>query len=218
MTQNPLAKIVQETTSSRRQFLKSLSHWGVTSLIASPALFLPKKALTPDLPADFLLPPFPSEESAPLKKKVMELSLSLYNTHTGESLKNHIFWAEGQFIRDQLRDINRLFRDHRTNEVTSIDPKLLTLLADIQKAVDSTEPIHLISGYRSLKTNNMLAENSGGVAKKSQHLLGKAADIRIPHRHLKQIQKAAISLKQGGVGRYASFVHVDTGRVRSWGL
>ena len=215
MTQNHLTKIAYEMPLSRRRFLKSLSHLGLTSLV--PGLLLPKKALTPDLPEGFILPsPFSSETLAP--PKGVEFALSLYNTHTGESLKNHVFWAEGKFIKEQLTCINRLFRDHRTNEIHPIDPQLLKLLVDIQKAVDTKESIHLISGYRSFKTNNMLAGMGKGVARKSQHLLGKAADIRIPHRQLKYIQRAAAALKKGGVGRYTNFVHIDTGRVRTWGL
>jgi uncharacterized protein YcbK (DUF882 family) len=47
---------------------------------------------------------------------------------------------------------------------------------------------------------------------------GKAIDIRLPGTDLRNLQKAAMSLKGGGVGYYASsqFVHMDTGRVRYW--
>lgn len=204
---------VATATTSRRHFLKSLGHFGLMSLVAGPGLIIPKRLHAPTLPEGFIPPPAPA---AILKEP--ELALSLYNTHTGERLKNHVFWAEGNFIEEQLHQMNQLFRDHRTGDVHAIDPKLLKLLVKITQLVESNEPIHLISGYRSPKTNKILASNSAGVAKNSQHLYGKAADIMIPGRSLKQVQLAAKSLKVGGVGRYPAFVHVDTGRVRSWGL
>lgn len=78
------------------------------------------------------------------------------------------------------------------------------------------KPFHLISGYRSPETNALLRLRTHGVASKSQHTIGRAADIFVEGRSLKQIQKAALSLMAGGVGRYDSFVHVDTGKIRSW--
>ena len=207
--------VIQDHT--RRHFLKSVAHLGLLSFVASPALLMPRRVQAPGLPQGFI-PPIPPTPPAPIIAKGPELALSLYNTHTGETLKNHTFWIEGQFVEEQLQAVNKLFRDHRTNELYPIDPELLKLLANITDLLDSRESIHLISGYRSPKTNKMLAKNSNGVATKSQHLCGKAADIMLPGRQLKQIQKAAKSLKIGGVGRYSTFVHVDTGRVRSWGM
>lgn len=151
--------------------------------------------------------------SAPL---VSEKSLTIYNIHTGESLKNCLFWAEGKLNPEAMKDLTRLFRDHRTNQELDIDPSLIHLLHNIRHQTDSTEMIHLISGYRSKKSNAMLRSKSCGVAQNSQHLYGKAADIMIPGRTMKQIQQAAKMLKAGGVGRYTHFVHVDTGRVRHW--
>lgn len=146
-----------------------------------------------------------------------ERELSFYNIHTGESLKKVVFWAKGEFINDSLKDINKLFRDHRSGDVGKIDPKLILLLHEVREKLENKQAFHLISGFRSLKTNTMLCERSSGVAKKSQHCLGKAADIALPGTtSLKNIQKAALSLKRGGVGLYSQFVHIDTGRVRSW--
>lgn len=153
-----------------------------------------------------------------VSKQVSEMMMSFYNRHTGESLKKCAFWVEGKFVPEALKDINKLFRDHRTNTIHAIDRDLLTLLHQIRQKLGTTEPFHLISGYRSPKSNCMLASNSQGVAKKSLHLVGKAADIYVPGRSLKHVQGAAKALSRGGVGRYTQFVHVDTGRVRYWGL
>lgn len=146
-----------------------------------------------------------------------ERTLRLYNTHTGESIKS-VFWAEGQFVPDALIDINKLLRDHRSNTIATMDPKLLMLLDQVSARFGGTEVLHIISGYRSPETNAKLAKASGGVAKHSMHLEGKAIDIRMPGRDLAQVHKAALGLRAGGVGYYPSsqFVHMDTGRLRNW--
>jgi uncharacterized protein YcbK (DUF882 family) len=108
--------------------------------------------------------------------------------------------------------------DHRTNDIAAIDPELLTLLDRVTTLVSPGDTLHVISGYRSPLTNQTLAQQSGGVAKHSLHLGGKAIDIRIPGRDLAQLRDGALSLKGGGGGFYpkSQFVHLDTGRVRRW--
>lgn len=146
-----------------------------------------------------------------------ERALRLYNTHTGESLRS-IFWAEGQFIPDALQDINKLLRDHRNNKIAQMDPQLLVLLDRVSAQFGDQHVLHVISGYRSPETNAMLHEHSGGVAKHSMHMEGKAIDIRIPGQDLARLHKVAMAAHGGGVGYYpeSQFVHMDTGRVRYW--
>lgn len=146
-----------------------------------------------------------------------ERSLRFYNTHTGETLRS-MFWAEGQFIPEALQDINHLLRDHRNDQVAAMDPELLLLLDRVSSQFSNHEVIHVISGYRSPETNRLLAETTGGVAKHSMHMEGKAVDLRIPGRDLERLHKAALALKGGGVGYYpdSQFVHMDTGRLRHW--
>jgi uncharacterized protein YcbK (DUF882 family) len=141
----------------------------------------------------------------------------MYNTHTGEALHS-VFWAEGEFIPDAMRDINRLLRDHRNDKVAEMDPKLLFLLDQVSNQVGGDNIIHIISGYRSPETNQLLRESTGGVAKHSMHLEGKAVDVRIPGRDLASLHKAALQAGGGGVGYYpdSKFVHMDTGRLRHW--
>lgn len=143
------------------------------------------------------------------------LWLSMYNRHTGEALKKVIFWENGLFLPDAVQALSHFFRDHRTGGVKIIDGDLFILLAHLQKTLGARE-IHLISGYRSPKTNTQLATRSGGVARDSQHLYGKAADIFVPGVSLQKVKKVALNLKRGGVGGYRHFVHVDTGRLRQW--
>ena len=167
-----------------------------------------------------MLNPFSDIDQNPQKAaqspRIAEKALSFYNIHTSESLKNVVFWA-GNYVSDSLTAINKLFRDHRTGDVHAIDIKLIELLYALQKTLEVSAPFHLISGFRSLKSNAMLCEKTTGVARKSQHTLGRAADIALPgNRSLQDIQKAAKMLGRGGVGAYNQFVHVDVGRVRSW--
>lgn len=78
--------------------------------------------------------------------------------------------------------------------------------------------MQLISGYRSLGTNNELREHSRGVAKQSYHTKGQAMDFHIEGIQLSYIRKAALKMRAGGVGYYprSNFVHIDTGPTRAW--
>ena len=182
----------------RRSFLKSSAV--LASVLAAPAIVraAPAAAASP-----FAMP--------------HERTLRLYNTHTGESLRT-VFWAEGQFVPDAMADINKLLRDHRNNQVAQMDPKLLFLLDQVSNAVGGDSAVHIISGYRSPASNQLLAETTNGVAKHSMHLDGKAIDVRIPGRDLASLHKAALHAGGGGVGYYpdSQFVHMDTGRLRHW--
>ena len=152
--------------------------------------------------------------------KVPTRVLSFLHTHTGERLKVEYCWG-GSYRPDALLEINRLLRDFRVGEVKPIDPKLLDLLHELGGTLETDQPFHVISGYRSPKTNKMLQSRGGshsGVASGSLHQVGKAIDIRLPGVKLDRLRGAARSLRLGGVGYYPSsnFVHVDTGRVRYW--
>lgn len=160
-----------------------------------------------------------SAASAP-KASVPERVLSFFNTHTGERLKTS-YCCAGAYQPDALKQINHILRDFRANEIRPIDPTLLDLLHELGGTLETDQPIHIISGYRSPHTNALLRERGGaatGVASRSLHMDGKAIDIRIPGVKLDHLRGAARSLKLGGVGFYpaSNFVHVDTGRVRYW--
>ncbi len=144
-------------------------------------------------------------------------SLSFHNLHTDENL-TATYWIDGQYVPDALREIDYVLRDFRTGDVWPIEKKLLDLLAALQGKMDTKQPFAVISGYRSPKTNAVLADASSGVARRSLHMDGKAIDVRIAGRKLADLRQAALSLRLGGVGYYprSDFVHVDTGRVRSW--
>lgn len=146
-----------------------------------------------------------------------ERSLAFYNTHTSESLKT-VYWASNAYLKESLGEINVILRDHRANEVYPIDRDLLDLLFVLQTRLNSKQPFHVISGYRSPETNASLRKQSSGVARHSYHMQGKAIDIRLPGCELTKLHKAALAMKAGGVGSYpaSDFIHVDVGPVRRW--
>ncbi len=144
-------------------------------------------------------------------------AIAFHNLHTGENLAA-TYWAGGNYVPTALSDINHILRDFRTGDVAAIDHRLLDLLYQLRLRMESDEPFHVISGYRSPKTNSKLADQNNGVAKKSLHMKGMAIDVRLPGRQLDGLRQAAIALELGGVGYYpkSDFIHVDVGRVRYW--
>ena len=153
-------------------------------------------------------------------RKPTERVLSFFHTHTGERIKV-AYCCDGVYQPEALTQLNHLLRDFRVNEEKPIDPKLFDLLHELSGTLETEQPYHVISGYRSPRTNEMLRDRGGphtGVASSSLHMVGKAMDLRVPGVKLDHLRGAAASLKLGGVGFYPSsnFVHVDTGRVRYW--
>lgn len=147
-----------------------------------------------------------------------ERRLSLYNLHTGEKLST-AYWADGEYLNDELVAFNQLLRDHRNGEVSPIDHKLLDRLYNLQQQLGHKGSYQVISGYRSATSNAKLQRvSNGGVAKRSLHMQGRAIDIRLPGVELNHLRQAALSQKAGGVGYYqkSNFIHLDTGRTRFW--
>ncbi len=158
----------------------------------------------------------PSLVMAAPRPKMKELSF--YNLHTDEKLRVTYF-KNGSYNRSALAEIHHILRDFRTGDVFPIATNLIDLLHDLQGTLKTDTTIQVISGYRSQKTNSMLAKKSkGGVAKKSYHTRGLATDIRMPGVSLRQLKTTALFMKRGGVGYYpkSNFVHVDVGPVRRW--
>lgn len=173
---------------SRRRFLQTLAG-GALASVASPVL------------AEF----------------AASRSLSFVHTHTGETLKVEYYRA-GEYEAGALAQIANTLRDFRTGEVHDIDPGLLDLLFELQLRTGHDQPWQIISAYRSPATNAQLAAKSGGVATHSMHLLGKAIDVRVSSVPTRTLRDVALGMQSGGVGYYrnSDFVHLDTGRVRSW--
>jgi uncharacterized protein YcbK (DUF882 family) len=145
-------------------------------------------------------------------------TLHLYHTHTGERID--IIYREGDtFLPEAELQLDHFLRDHRTGEVKHYDPHVFDILSDLAAAVGRPgAEIQIICGYRSSWSNEFLRARSSGVAKNSLHKEAHAIDIRIIGVDTLTLRNAALALGRGGVGYYpkSGFVHVDTGRVRSW--
>lgn len=144
--------------------------------------------------------------------------IRMYSGRTGESIDT-IYWVEGEYIPEVMKEINLFMRDWRSDATVKMDARTVDIMAASHRLMDVSEPFTLLSGYRSPQTNAMLRSNSRGVAKNSLHMKGQAADLRLKSRSVGQMAKAAAACASGGVGKYSrsNFVHMDCGPVRVWG-
>jgi uncharacterized protein YcbK (DUF882 family) len=140
-------------------------------------------------------------------------SLNMTNGNTGETFR-HTLIGDGLWITPAMAEFDWFARDWREDAEYPIDPDSLLAIIRLQKMMDSSQPMVLLSGYRTPKTNSKLR----GAATNSLHIKGLAMDITQPGRNIRDLHRAAVSLKVGGVGYYprSNFVHIDSGRIRHW--
>jgi len=202
---------------SRRRFLT----WGALTaamslcprpVVAGTSIFQP-----PERALAFFNTHTTQGNSLPQSRFNPERALAFFNTHTGESLRM-VYWVKGDYLPDALSAVDYVLRDHRTDEVKTIDPQLLDLLHAICEELEVYQPLQIISGYRSPATNAYLRSQSRRVAQHSLHMDGKAVDFRLPGYSAATVRSVAMTLQGGGVGYYprAEFVHLDVGPVRYW--
>jgi uncharacterized protein YcbK (DUF882 family) len=143
--------------------------------------------------------------------------LSLRNLHTDERLQV-CYFQDGHYQPAALAQLHQLLRDHRSGEVATIDPKLFDQLHVLAAGAGTAPRYEIISGYRSPASNAKLHAQSSGVASRSLHMEGRAMDVRLGGVSCSRLRDLAIAQRLGGVGYYkaSNFVHVDTGRVRTW--
>ena len=112
------------------------------------------------------------------------------------------------------------FKCRDGNDVPDVYLENVNLLArNLQVLRDHIgKPIRVISGYRTPEYNKKI-----GGAKKSQHMLAKAADIKISGMQPAEVKSTIVSLikegkmHSGGVGLYTTFTHYDVrGRNARW--
>ena len=146
-----------------------------------------------------------------------ERRLSFVHAHTGERLTT-VYWGDGAYLAPELSRVEAFLRDFRTGERHPIDPSLLDQLHAVAEATGASAPFHVISGFRSPRTNAALRASGGGQARHSLHMAGQAIDVRLGDVRSRVLRDAALELALGGVGFYPGedFVHLDTGRVRRW--
>jgi uncharacterized protein YcbK (DUF882 family) len=157
----------------------------------------------------------PPMAGAPMRTEIKRVAL--HNLHTGDKL-DAVFYENGKYVPDAMEEAMRVLRDWRNGEEHAMDPGLFDVMHAVSEKLETRAPFQIISGYRSPESNAAMHARSAGVASHSQHMLGKASDIRIQGVELANLHRAAKSLNAGGVGYYpvSNFVHVDVGPVRSW--
>lgn len=148
-----------------------------------------------------------------------ERRLALRNLWTEERI-DEVYWRDGEYREDVLSAFNHVLRDRRTGQEHRVYPRLYDLLGILRDTFRVTQPIGVISAFRSPETNEKLRETTTGVARNSLHRLGLAMDVRVEGVPTEQLFTAAAALAWGGTGLYreSNFVHLDLGPPRLWGL
>jgi uncharacterized protein YcbK (DUF882 family) len=158
-----------------------------------------------------------STESAIANGETRTISLS--DSHTNED-GSFTYMVNGVYDSSVLEKLNWFMRDWRHDEKISMDPKLFDIIWEVYRESGSTQPVDVLSGYRSPETNAMLRRRSRQVAEHSQHMLGKAIDAHFLDVPTAKIRDIAMRLQSGGVGFYPTgntpWVHMDAGSVRYW--
>ncbi len=165
--------------------------------------------------AAWLLPN--STESAVANGDTRTITLS--DQHTNET-GSFTYMVNGVYDQATLDKLNWFCRDWRLNEPTKMDPHLFDIIWEVYRESGSTQPLDVLSGYRSPHTNAMLRRRSRLVAEHSQHMQGKAIDAHFVDVGTGRIRDIAMRMQAGGVGFYPTgmtpWVHIDSGSVRYW--
>jgi uncharacterized protein YcbK (DUF882 family) len=158
-----------------------------------------------------------STESAVANGDTRTVILSDQHTHESGSFT---FMVNGVYDQAVLDKLNWFCRDWRLNEPTKMDPHLFDIIWEVYRESGSSQPIDVLSGYRSPQTNAMLRRRSRQVAEHSQHMQGKAIDAHFLDVSTARIRDIAMRAQTGGVGFYPTgntpWVHIDSGSVRYW--
>lgn len=152
-------------------------------------------------------------------------TISVVRSATGEKAEL-LYWKDGEIRETAYQQLCHLLRDVQGGGVTKkMDPRLLELLWATQAFVARygiNAPLEILSGYRTPETNKQLIEQGVPAARKSLHMEGKAADIRIASLDSDVLGELIKSFRQGGVGFYyrqtkqGGWIHADTGLQRTW--
>jgi uncharacterized protein YcbK (DUF882 family) len=159
-----------------------------------------------------------AQGGAVVETPVLERTIELHNTHTNETV-SAVYRRGEEYQSRAIESLRQLMRDHRSGEAHDIDLKLYDQLHDLALAAGCEPRFEIISGYRSPESNASMAARPGsGVAKKSLHMEGRAIDVRLHKCSCADLRDLALAAAQGGVGYYrrSDFVHLDTGRFRTW--
>ena len=151
-------------------------------------------------------------------------TLTVTRPQSGEKARL-LYWKDGEIIDSAYQQLCHLMRDVNGKETAPIDPKLFETLWGTQAFVARygiVQPLEILSGYRTLKSNKRLIEQGVPAARQSLHLEGRAADVRIANLNAEVLGGLVRSFRQGGVGFYyrenanGGWIHADTGLQRTW--
>lgn len=157
--------------------------------------------------AGVILTPDPVAAALPAKGR----GVTMLHQRTGEMLE--LTYHDGRgYLAEALEAFNHFARDLRTESATTMDMRLLDLVHLIQQDLGSDEPVVLTNGYRSKATNARTRNAASG----SLHVEGRALDITHPRAGVATLHRAAAGITKGGLGRYRTFIHIDTGPNRRW--
>jgi uncharacterized protein YcbK (DUF882 family) len=167
--------------------------------------------------AGLTLAHFASAKGEAVSETPLERTLELHNTHTGETV-SLVYRRGDTYLAPAIASLRKVMRDHRNGESHDIDLVLYDQLYDLAHAAKCDARFEIISGYRSPTSNAKMAAASRGVAKHSLHVHGRAIDVRLHGCSCTNLRDLALAAAKGGVGYYrrSDFIHIDTGRFRTW--
>ncbi|MGI4719984.1 MAG: YcbK family protein [Janthinobacterium lividum] len=203
---------------SRRDFLQGGAALGALGALGAP---LKAAAQTTELapPPDLF-----DAQLLDIDFWVKPRTLSVVRPQSGERAKV-LYWRDGEVIDSAYQELCHILRDVNGRETAPIDPKLFEILWGTQAFIaryGMTQPLEILSGYRTAASNRRLVEEGVPAARKSLHMVGKAADIRIASLNEEVLGGLIRSFRQGGVGYYyrsgprGGWIHADTGLNRTW--
>ncbi|WP_234053730.1 MULTISPECIES: DUF882 domain-containing protein [unclassified Xanthobacter] len=135
---------------------------------------------------------------------------------SGEEVFADFRRPDGAWLTAGLSALSWAMRDYRSNAAVAMNTALIEVLARVQTGLSqvhgSAVPIILQSGYRTPESNAAIE----GAARNSRHMMAQAADVRIPPFTPQQVAAAGAVAGAGGIGLYATFVHLDVARERFW--
>lgn len=208
--------------SSRRDFLQQGMRLAALGALSTPLI---GAARAQQAPAGLEPPPdLFDAQLLDIDFWVKPRTLSVVRSQTGERAKV-LYWKDGEIIDAAYQELCHLLRDVNGKATAPIDPKLLETLWGTHAFIARygfTQPLEILSGYRTPASNQRLREAGVPAARQSLHLQGKAADIRIAHLNEEVLGGLVRSFRQGGVGYYyrsgakGGWIHADTGLNRTW--
>ncbi len=202
--------------ASRRDFLQHAARLSALGVLGTPLIARAGELAPP--------PDLFDAQLLDIDFWVKPRTLSVVRPASGERAKV-LYWRDGEVIDSAYQELCHLLRDVHGRESAPIDPKLLEMLWGTQAFIaryGMEQPLEILSGYRTAASNKRLVEEGVPAARKSLHMLGKAADIRIANLNEEVLGGLIRSFRQGGVGYYyrsgpkGGWIHADTGLQRTW--